>query len=49
MKYIFPGSPLSSKEEAVDESALCHDEENYEHVSTLSHKLNTNDICLFRG
>jgi hypothetical protein len=41
IKHLFPGRPRSSNEEAVEESALCHDEENSEHISNLSHKLNT--------
>jgi hypothetical protein len=49
MKHLFPGRPRSSNEEAVNESALCDDEENPEDVSTLTHRINTKDICLLCG
>jgi hypothetical protein len=49
MKCLFPSRRSSSNGEALNDSPLCHDKESSEDVSTLSHRINTNDICLLSG
>jgi hypothetical protein len=46
MKRLLPGRHSSSNEEAVHVTPLHHEEESSEGVSTVSHRINTNDICL---
>jgi hypothetical protein len=48
MKRLLLGRRGSSNEVAVNDSPPCHDVDNSD-VSTLSHRIHTNDICLLCG